>query len=57
MANLKKSWKKFTKKMKKATKSNYKKMQRKDNIFTGIVAAVFLVVMLVGAISLTDTED
>lgn len=57
MANFKKSWKKFTKKMKKATKSNYKKMQRNDNIFTGIVAAVFLVVMLVGAISLTDTED
>lgn len=57
MANFKKSWKKFTKKMKKATKSNYKKMQRNDNIFIGIVAAVFLVVMLVGAISLTDTED
>ena len=57
MANLKKSWKKFTKKMKKATKSNYKKMQRNDNIFTGIIAALFLVVMLVGAISLTDTED
>lgn len=57
MANFKKSWKKFTKKMKKATKSNYKKMQRNDNIFTGIIAALFLVVMLVGAISLIDTED
>ena len=57
MANFKKSWKKFTKKMKKTTKSNYKKMQRNDNIFTGVVAVVFLVVMLVGAISLTDTED
>jgi hypothetical protein len=57
MANFKKSWKKFTKKVKKATRNDYKKMQRNDNIFTGIVAAVFLVVMLVGAISLTDTED
>jgi len=57
MAEFKKSWKKFTKKIKKASVSNYKKVQKKENIFSIVLAGIFLVIILLGALSLTDVNE